>query len=384
MSTITAGHARACITPPLGIKMAGYGSRVEGARGVHDDLFVHALALRAASEAVVFLAYDVCLFDAGFVAALKSAVQEATGLEPAQVFVNTSHTHAGPRIPGPEDEHAPYRTRLIEEGAAVAAAALAEAAPARLTVGYAPVDIGCNRREWRDGKVVLGHNPAGPTRQEVTVWRFERGEKPQILLFSMPMHGTTLGGSNLELSAEWMGMARQYLEEALPNTRALFLQGCGADQDPYYSLEGNVRGTFAEVEAHGRAVANAVQAALAGEMRPLAAAPLAVAVREVPLPGKENPAEVRPLSLHGVRLGDAVVLTLSAEAFVEFDRFGREVSPAKATLVLGYTDGNIGYLCTPEVYAEGGYEANTTRVAPESEALVKEAMRRLLGDLMPA
>ena len=85
--------------------------------------------------------------------------------------------------------------------------------------------------------------------------------------------------------------------------------------------------------------------------------------------------------MHGLRLGDAILVTLGAEAFVEFALFGRDVLPAKEVLVLGYTDGNAGYICTANVYAEGGYEAQATEVAPQSEQIVKDAMQDLLHKL---
>ena len=98
--------------------------------------------------------------------------------------------------------------------------------------------------------------------QEVTTWTFAREDRPMIVLFSTPMHGTTLGGRNLLISAEWMGRAVHGIEQARPTVRAVFLQGCGADQDPYYSVTDGTRGTFAELEEHGRRAAAAVGTAI--------------------------------------------------------------------------------------------------------------------------
>ena len=45
-ATIKAGVAKVDITPPLGLKMYGYGSRTQGAIGVMDPLYARVLVFR--------------------------------------------------------------------------------------------------------------------------------------------------------------------------------------------------------------------------------------------------------------------------------------------------------------------------------------------------
>jgi hypothetical protein len=365
--------------------MVGYGSRTDGAEAVHDDLFVNAVALSDGGDPVLMVAFDLCLLTHELAAIFKEAITGETGLAANRIFLNTSHTHAGPTLGAwgtPTEQALAYRARTITDTVAAAQEALDDLKLARLRVGSAALDIGCNRREMlADGTVILGHNPAGPTVKRVTTWALAREGVPDIVLFSAPMHGTTMGGKNLTLSAEWMGMAVQYIEAEHPGTRAVFFQGCGADQDPYYSREGGRRGSLPEVEQHGHTAAAAVHTAMAGA-HPIQAVPLRVASRAVDLPPKEAGGEGKTLALHGLRLGDAAILALSAETFVEFAIYGEATSPAAETLVLGYTDGNIGYLCTADAFPDGGYEIRTTQVAPESEAIVKDAMADLLGEIL--
>ncbi|MCK4283603.1 MAG: hypothetical protein KAX44_04730, partial [Candidatus Brocadiae bacterium] len=248
-------------------------------------------------------------------------------------------------------------------------------------VGAAPVDVGCNRRERQpDGSIKLGHNPGGPCLHEATVWRFARTGGDDVVLFSIPMHGTTLGQRNLSLSAEWMGRAVHFLETESPDMKVVFLQGCGGDQDPYYTVSEGRRGTFDELEQHGRDAATAVRTALE-KMRELNPLPLRSVLWTTELPPKEDDGEPQSLPLHGVRVGDAVLVALGCEAFVEYALFGRATSPAKETLILGYSGGSVGYLPTADVYESGGYETRTSKVAPQSEQIVKEAMRRMFEEL---
>ncbi|MDX9978404.1 MAG: neutral/alkaline non-lysosomal ceramidase N-terminal domain-containing protein [Lentisphaeria bacterium] len=381
---ILVGHGRCDITPLLGIGMVGYASRKEGATGVHDELFVQAVVLDDGAAPVALVAYDLCLLTPALATEFKEAIRQATGLAPEQVFLNTSHTHAGPTLGGYGDvteQVLAYRAVVIDQTIAAIRAARADCVPATFHVGHAPLDIGCNRRETLSGgRVILGHDPNGPTVHRVTVWLFSRQDRPDLAIFSTPMHGTTLGGQNRILSAEWMGMAVQYFERDYPNLRAIFLQGCGANQDPYYTRVEGGRGTFAELEEHGRQAAIAIAQAVVA-VHPLDPSPMRPVLRRLELAPKEAGGEPQTLILHGLRLGEAMLLTLNAETFVEFAQHGVAISPAAETLILGYTDGNIGYLCTANAHREGGYEAGTTRVAPESEDIVKAAMGELFAEL---
>jgi hypothetical protein len=226
-----------------------------------------------------------------------------------------------------------------------------------------------------DGRVWLGVNADGVRLPEVQVWRFARRGRPSIVLFSTAMHGTTLGQDNLSISAEWMGLAIAELERRRPRTRFVFLQGCGADQNPYRE-----RATFDLVARHGDKAADAVESALK-RTRKLDPSPIRSIVRQAPLPDKEDPSASRSLPLHGLCLGEAVVAALGCEAFVEYALFGRSVSKAKETLILGYSDGNIGYLCTADAFESGGYEPKVSRVAPQSEGIAKQALQSLLSEL---
>lgn len=383
VNTLEAGYGRHRITPPLGIPMAGYAARKEGCRGVYDDLFVTALGLSDGSSAAVVLAFDVLSFNRTVTAGLKAAVRAATGLEDAAIVLNTSHTHAGPRLAPREPTPATvaYVAAVQQAAAAAAAAALAARRPAQLRVGAAPLAIGANRRQRQaDGRIVLGVNPAGPTLPEVTVWELTRADADRIVLFSAPFHGVTMGSDNLYISAEWMGAAVRELERRTPGLKAMFLQGCAGNQNVTRE-----RGGFAQVTDHGTTAAGAVTAALAG-LRPVSAVPLRTYRSDVPVPLRDG--TPFPVSCHGLRLGAAAMVGLGGEAFVEYALHGRQASPFTSTLILGYTDAVVGYLAVAETYAEGGYEAEANQYfetgqpwSPEIEGLLKRAITDALSAL---
>jgi len=383
MASVQVGHARRDITPPVGTWMAGYAARKEPCRAIHDPLEVNVVALSDGDTRIVMAAFDLCSLDLESVSSVKKEVLASAGIGPQQVMTNTSHTHAGPvvRCRRPEQFDADYFRGVLSSAAEAAAEAVEDLSPARLSVGAAPLDIGCNRRERvPEGEIILGVNREGPRLAEVTVWRFTRADASDVVLFSTPIHGTTVGPDNLEISAEWMGEARRRIEERLPEVRAVFLQGCSGNQNPYRDER-----TFERVARHGRTAAEAVCDALSGALD-VASLPLKNVARVLQLPLDGGGSD--PCPLHGVRVGDAVLVGLGGEAFVEYALFTREKSAAQSTLVLGYTDGTVGYLPTAAAYAEGGYEPNAFKWMPGKkpwdpglEAMLKEEIVRLLAEL---
>ncbi len=77
------------------------------------------------------------------------------------------------------------------------------------------------------------------------------------------------------------------------------------------------------------------------------------------------PAEVTAFSLtgDGVNIG---LVSEPAELFCEYGMQARTQSPFATTLVLGLANGFIGYVPTPNVYSEGGYECEATQVGQQA------------------
>ncbi len=377
------GHARVDITPPVGTHMMGYGSRKEPAAGIHDPLYANAVALSDGTFSLVILALDICWLDLPEVDLLKQAISKETGLAADQVLFNASHTHAGPQVArfAGETFDVGYFDTMVGKSVDAVAKALADLAPASLGIGAAPVDIGCNRRERTDdGRIILGLNPEGQTLGEATVWRFARADRDDVIVFSIPIHGTTLGGENLYISAEWMGVAVNEIERQMPGLQAVFLQGCGADQNPYRGVR-----TFEQMTENGTKAAAGVLMALKDTAK-VEALPLMRVLRDMPLPVEGG--GVAPCPIHGVRIGDVVMVGLCGEAFVEYALFGRKRSAARSTAILGYTNGSVGYLPTAIAYEEGGYEPTSYKHfaigrswRPSVERVVKGQIEQTLNDL---
>jgi hypothetical protein len=81
-----------------------------------------------------------------------------------------------------------------------------------------------------------------------------------------------------------------------------------------------------------------------------------------------------------LRVGNARVLHLPGELFVEYQLAAKAMRPDLFVAMAAYGDYAPGYICTAEAYPQGGYEASerASGVAPGVEQVLTEAMEQLL------
>jgi neutral ceramidase len=240
-----AGFGRAPITPTIPIAMSGYAARAAPSQGAVHDLWVKALALEdPAGERFVIVTLDLSTVPRNFAEEIAGRVKQAHGLTADRLLLNCSHTHAGQVIRAnihalPEVEGAAakvvteYTRGLIDTVVKTIGAALGDLSPARLAVAHGQATFAANRREPTPKGYKIGYNPAGPTDHDVPVVAVTALDgKLRGVLFGYACHNTTLGAQNLQLSGDYAGFAQAGIEARHPGVTALFLQLCGADQNP--------------------------------------------------------------------------------------------------------------------------------------------------------
>ena len=224
-----AAIAEVNITPPVGVSMCGFAVRKGPSEGIHDELFARALVLDNGETQVAIVGADVIGFAPDLVNRIRGLVERSVGISGDRVLLNGSHSHSGPTVMAFRcmgDRDAAYEDVLCRKVAGAIAMAARDLMPASLSHGRAPVRIGHNRREMRDGRIVLGHHPTGPEAPWVDVLRIDAASgEPMAVVFATAAHPVNLNA--LSISAEFPGYAAEFVRENL--AMPLFLQGCCGD-----------------------------------------------------------------------------------------------------------------------------------------------------------
>lgn len=433
-SQLLAGCASLDITPPVGIHMGGYWGRKSGTIGIRDALMAKVLVLARGEERVALAALDLVGLDATAVGKIRQGLETRAGIPPAAAMICCSHTHAGPlsmAFRGMGDLDQGYLARVQEAVVASAVQAAGQLQPVCLAYARVPAHLGINRRQKRDGRMVIGSNPDGPVAEYAHVLKV--GEV--ATLFSYACHPVILGSGNHQLSAEFPGAAARLIE-ARTGRPALFVNGACGDINPRLA-----HGGFEQVDQAGAELAEAVLPGLdsaqgvAGEglgwrservslplMDPpprlqaeveklslqlkaeigkIAADGGDVWAQRVPRARREWAeamlelarrgvrGQVQPFEIQALRLGGVLLLGMEGEIFVRYQLDLERAAPLQPALLCGYANGCIGYVPTADEYARGGYEVDEAykvypsvqMIGPESEGMIRAAAARLMGEL---
>ena len=337
-ATWKAGLASVVVTPDKFIWMAGYAGRDKPAEGKWQDLFAKALVLEdEAGKQQVIVTLDLIGVPQGLRRRVAARLEEKHGVPSAGLFMNASHTHSGPELrrrhepPTEEELKNPkvrdaweYTQGLEQKINGAIDAAFADLQPARLTWNQARAGFAMNRR--RDYSLPAGHpnankapNPAGPVDQSVPALRIESPEgEARGVLFGYACHNTCLGAYHW--CGDYAGYAQEYLQQHRPGFTAMFVTGCGADQNPYPRRSGVVPGVsdLELTQQHGRSLANAVEMAMTAN--PIGVTgPLRHAYEEVTLAYEDTKRTPQKKKKKVVKIGDALTMvTLGSEVVVDY------------------------------------------------------------------
>jgi len=309
---------------------AGYASRKKPSEGKVQDLFVKSLALEDEQGGrLVIVTMDLIGVPQAIRRAVAERAEKEYKLPPAALIMNASHTHSGPSLrssptteedlknPKIRDAHE-YTQALKDKIVGVIGKSLANLQPARLTWNKARCGFAMNRRRDytlppTDPNANKAPNPNGPVDQEVPALRVESPEgEVRAILFGYACHNTCLGFFNY--CGDYAGYAQEYLQQFRPGCTALFLMGCGADQNPYPRRSDVVPGvTDLELaQQHGRSLANAAEMAITVNPRGITG-PIRAAYEEIKLAYADPKKPEHDYPVQVIQLGDDLTfITLAA------------------------------------------------------------------------
>ena len=367
---LTAGTACVDITPPAGAILACFPDREHNrprvAEGAHDPVQARVLALSDGDCILSICSLDLTGIRRGEVARIRQRVAQAApeldgpGLDGPGLVLACSHTHAGPDtlylFGGSPDD--PWIEEMVDALVGAVLEALSRRVPATLSVARAPVELTHNRRALGpDGECrqLNEHQPGvttGPVDPDLTVLRVDdaRG-RPLAVVFHHTAHALTLGPGNARFSADYPGVARAIIDEALPGATALFLNGAAGNVHPRECLRPDRSAT----EAIGGMLGRAVVELATGEGVLLDDPHLGARGRTLTFANRMDASLTVPVEVGCLALGPVVLGVVPGEYFVEFQLRFRERVAARFATLIGYANGWPGYIPTHESYAQGGY-----------------------------
>lgn len=372
---------------------------------------------------------------------VRGAILDGLGLEPDQLMLSLSHTHAGAVLCA-ADAHLPggelipgYLEALADAGVAAGREALEGAVPGLIEWTTGRCTLAADRELDVDGRALVGYNPAGEADDTVTIGRLSVDGIVRGTLVNYACHPTTLAWQSREVSPDYVGAMREIVETAT-GAPCLFVQGASGELAPREQYTGDV----GVADRHGRSLGHAVLAALdalpaPGEELTLdgvveSGAPLAIwtgragvggegaagSVSSVELPLRDLPTlddlaeewkDIDPRSReerlgrarnlrdgyiegpavqHPVwawRLGDAVIVGHPGEAYSRLQTTLRARFPEVPIVVMNLTNGpGFVYLPTRDAYDRGAYQAWQTPLAPGALDLLEEHAVEVVAALL--
>ena len=370
------------ITPQRRLHMRGYSSRKTPAEGTEQELFGKAIAIEdGQGQRVVFVTLDLIGVLAELRTAVASEAQKQFNLPPQRLLMNASHTHCGPAYG--RDDAKDYFDRLSKDLVKIVGQAIERLEPATLTYSQARCSVAINRRTPTEKGFVNHPNPNGPVDHSVPVLAaHDKAGKLKAVVFGYACHNTTMGF--YRWLGDYAGYAQEYFEADHPGVTALFMMGCGGDQNPY------PRSELKYAKMHGRSLATSVEAALETNQgtlrhqRPIDGA-IQVAMGTVDLEFSDPDRSDFPYPVQVIRLGnDLMLVALGNEVVVDYSlRLKRELTQedGPAIWVAGYSNVYAGYVPSRRVLLEGGYEARSRPWKPELEERIIKQVHTLVGQL---
>ena len=89
-----AGWGSRSITPPIGTPLAGFGDRRgKPSTGVHDEIFVKALAVSDGTDKAVIVGADMLIIPENVAELVRIRVSQQTTLTANDILFNASHNH---------------------------------------------------------------------------------------------------------------------------------------------------------------------------------------------------------------------------------------------------------------------------------------------------
>jgi len=393
------GYAQDVITPSLKqpVFLAGF-DKNRRATGIHDDLFVRALALCTPGQTLFLCSLDLIgFFRQDIQEIIRRVCDHLTGLLKPEILIASLHPHDGPDtmgLWGPDDHTSGVDPLYLAEvkGKAVqtilsALSAATKESPAMKSICLSVPGLARNAR-----------NPE-ILDDELTALQFlDEGGQLLVSLFDFPCHPEVLWEHNTRISADYVGYLRQEVEAATGAPCIFFSGALGGMMTPDVKDH-----SFTEAERIGRALAKAGLDAL-GNAAGLPVTEISVrkhtisvkltnilykfAFRRKLLPDARDPHGRITSEVNLIKIGPAWFATIPGELLPKLGLTLKEKMKAAGALVPGViclANDELGYILPAEdfhfplnPFKPGKHYEETNSISKAIGPAVMQAVQNLL------
>ncbi|HTH47315.1 MAG TPA: hypothetical protein VMB21_07370 [Candidatus Limnocylindria bacterium] len=419
------------VTPPVGSRMA-----YDTVTNTWDlGLRARGIVLLGAGQPIVLCAVDwIGIANEGH-DAFCTALAKAAGTAPDRVTVHTLHQHDAPDCDfgaekilkdagiDPLNFESTFQREALHRLSVAVHESLAHAEPVtELGLGVAKVyQVASNRRIFGpDGKVravrytatpdaALRAEPEGTIDPEVSLVSFWNTNHPVAVLSYYATHPQSYYRTGIP-NPDFPGIARFLRQLAVPEALHVHFNGAGGNIGAGKYNDGSPTNRLVLAQR----LADGMKRAWENTKRePITAADVAWRVETVTLaPSKRIDVAQVEAEMHGragsfitqsgasrlswlrlcqagrqlgvtcLKLGQARVLHLPGELFVEYQLAAKAERPDLFVAMAAYGDYGPWYIGTARAYTEGGYETEprSSNVGPEAEPVLLGAIRKLLKE----
>ncbi|MCK5136461.1 MAG: neutral/alkaline non-lysosomal ceramidase N-terminal domain-containing protein [Bacteroidales bacterium] len=238
---VQVGFGKASITPGLGAEeddpdtgvfkempMAGFGSRKGTfSEGIHDSLFVKAVAIRVQEQVLVLIGSDMLIVPPNISEAVSRIVGEKTGMNRDQLFFSATHTHSsvgawsdgfvGKQFAGLSNPN--IVEWLVRQFSKAIESAVEDLQPGQVGSGsFEASSLVSNR--------LIGEK--GEKNSEFIYIVANQNSGRRAMLGSFDAHATTLGGWNMQISADYPGYWQRKMESEGVDMAVFFAGSVGS------------------------------------------------------------------------------------------------------------------------------------------------------------
>ena len=419
-----AGAALADISPKPGEELGGYPHYPRNNTGIHDPLYAACLYIDNGTTEIALVTLDLLFFSKKHVSAVRRAAAEACGIPEGNIMISTSHTHSGPWASGRLDiesleagkkQNPAYIGFLKEQIVKTITAAKTDMFEAEVAAGVgvcgAECGVGGNRR--------LPGGPHDPLVSVIAI-RDKAGDVRGVFT-NYALHPTFIHEWSTDVTADYPCYMRETMKELEPKAVFGFAQGASGNQSSRYFRKSE---DYDEAERVGRLLAKAAHQVLENaEWKSSAEIRVASSDMELELRDFGSAEELRqqladatahykelfdlygdsenreeyylwqnanlkvlgiedqlgyvvmkdkgicielcedetPVEIQVIRLGDACIVGVPGEIFVEYALYVKAMAGYPVVIFNALANGCLpGYLYTPEALTHGGYETDTS------------------------